>query len=596
MASVTRSTRRGEPSHHPSSPQQQRKKLHQQHDSSATNMHSRTAVLHKAPNGGGGAGGRTGRTKRGLDEPDIEAVKHKRSRFSVEILAKPRVINHAPPADKAALASGPAAKPTTTTTSATPNNTATVANNENTIEQLPNRQQKQSQDDPPTTSNVQSKPGARNISKNQSKIVNGMKHELDRLKPKPNDTKTEGRKLRSQEATKFKSELAAYFPDYDEVIGNEEKQQRTCPRPLMQTTFRATIAYAMTIWIAPLLAPSFSVLMNWIDLLNVDTPILITNTSTDATNNPIQSNNAANPFQPPFNATGLIKPRGYGDELFTSVWGAQVIDLSFLEPQLKLQSPDDPLPDSLFVPVHKRAERVERSIRNTEKGRAQHEKDRIIHLLEGLQGHDWLRVMGVSGVTETKKKEYQPARQYFIKGCQGILDKFRNWTLEEKRRKMEKVRALAEQAGENTSDNASEDEEESEGEDVEIGEDVGSTGVSETSSPAKQLREEALARSKLPSKKIKQPRGSKRLLPPPKPVGPPKEFKSFFSKKYERDAALAPRHRTHNRRGGRKVLAWGHLIPEFAESDFMLPAEYRDEETLKMRARKKRREKRNSGL
>lgn len=32
--------------------------------------------------------------------------------------------------------------------------------------------------------------------------------------------------MRSQEATRFKSDLAAYFPDYDEVIGNDPKPDR----------------------------------------------------------------------------------------------------------------------------------------------------------------------------------------------------------------------------------------------------------------------------------------------------------------------------------------------------------------------------------
>jgi hypothetical protein len=40
------------------------------------------------------------------------------------------------------------------------------------------------------------------------------------------DTNSQGRKLRSQEATRFKSELSAYFQDYDEVIGNEPKETR----------------------------------------------------------------------------------------------------------------------------------------------------------------------------------------------------------------------------------------------------------------------------------------------------------------------------------------------------------------------------------
>jgi hypothetical protein len=63
--------------------------------------------------------------------------------------------------------------------------------------------------------------------KNQNKVANGLKHELNRLQPNVEDiTKPEGRKLRSQEVTRFKSELSAYFPEYDEVIGNDPKETR----------------------------------------------------------------------------------------------------------------------------------------------------------------------------------------------------------------------------------------------------------------------------------------------------------------------------------------------------------------------------------
>lgn len=59
------------------------------------------------------------------------------------------------------------------------------------------------------------------------KVVNGIKHELDRLQPKAADlNKDEKRKLRSQEGTRFKSELSQYFPEYDEVIGNDPKEDR----------------------------------------------------------------------------------------------------------------------------------------------------------------------------------------------------------------------------------------------------------------------------------------------------------------------------------------------------------------------------------
>lgn len=282
--------------------------------------------------------------------------------------------------------------------------------------------------------------------------------------------------------------------------------------------------------------------------------------------------------------------RGYGDALFHDVFDAQRVELNFLV-QPKDKTVEDPLPDKLFQPVHRRAERLERSIRNTEKGRAQHEKDQIIRLLEGLQGHDWLRVMGVSGVTETKKKTFEPARDHFIKGCQAILAKFRNWVLEEKRRKQEKDKARAEKEDEEDSGSA---EEEDEADDHD-----GANGdMSDSASPAKQLRDEAMARSKAKgSKKRKstpQPASTKAPRPPkpppaPKTPEPPKEFKSFFSKKYERESAL---HR--HRRTGRKVLAWGHPIPEIPQVDFDLPEEYRDEDTLKARARKKRRDRRRS--
>lgn len=64
------------------------------------------------------------------------------------------------------------------------------------------------------------------------KAVNGIKHELDRLQDRlapPKPDKDEKRKLRSQEGTRFKSELSLYFPEYDEVIGNDPKEDRMSP-------------------------------------------------------------------------------------------------------------------------------------------------------------------------------------------------------------------------------------------------------------------------------------------------------------------------------------------------------------------------------
>lgn len=64
--------------------------------------------------------------------------------------------------------------------------------------------------------------------KHREKVVNGIKHELDRLQPSSADmaSNSQGRKLRSQEGVRYKSELSAYFPEYDEVIGNVPKEHR----------------------------------------------------------------------------------------------------------------------------------------------------------------------------------------------------------------------------------------------------------------------------------------------------------------------------------------------------------------------------------
>jgi hypothetical protein len=81
------------------------------------------------------------------------------------------------------------------------------------------------------TAQTPTEPPPRKPTNHHEKVVNGIKHELDRLQdrlsePRKPDLKDEKRKLRSQEGTRFKSELSLYFPDYDEVIGNDPKENR----------------------------------------------------------------------------------------------------------------------------------------------------------------------------------------------------------------------------------------------------------------------------------------------------------------------------------------------------------------------------------
>ncbi|KAI1123896.1 hypothetical protein F5Y10DRAFT_250947 [Nemania abortiva] len=423
------------------------------------------------------------------------------------------------------------------------------------------------------------------LTRHQEKVINGIRHELDRLQPSVADTDSAagppGRKLRSQEATRFKSELAAYFPEYDEVIGNDPKEQH---------------------------------------LLNVDTPIIILDTEhepSDVLTSTTTTTTTTSASQHPIHVDHRFHPstvRLYSDRLFTDLHNAPIIDFDLPKIEYHDSDSEDPLPDSHFAPAHRKAERLEKSIRNTERGRAQHEKDQIIRLLGELQGHDWLRTMGVNGVTESRRKSFEPARDHFIKGCQTILDKFRLWSQEEKRRKLERERALAEETDEEDKDQEEEegDEEEEDEEDEmddsdcsegaasmedvdmadvgnESGDDPDSDGeppeYSDVDAAARQLHDEAMERARYTaSTSPRRIRGE----PPPAVVDhAPREFTSFFEKRHQRDAAL-----NKDRRRGRIVLAWGHPVPETSEYDFELPDFILDEDTLKAHARQKRRDRR----
>jgi hypothetical protein len=296
--------------------------------------------------------------------------------------------------------------------------------------------------------------------------------------------------------------------------------------------------------------------------------------------------------------------RVYSDRLFTDLHNSQIVNFDFLKTEHSSNDLEDPLPDSHFAPTHRRAERLEKSIRNTERGRAQHEKNQIIRLLGDLQGHDWLRTMGVNGVTESRKRSFEPAREHFIRGCQAILNKFRSWSQEEKRRKLEKERALAEETEEEDdqdqqedhTDDSDDNKEPDSADDARMvdvqdegGDDVASAGeppdYSDVDAAARQLHDEALARARYAA--TNSPRKARGEPPATIPDPPPREFTSFFEKRHQRDAAL-----NKSRRRGRTILAWGHPVPEMSEYEFELPEDCLDEDTLKAHERRKRRDRR----
>ena len=262
----------------------------------------------------------------------------------------------------------------------------------------------------------------------------------------------------------------------------------------------------------------------------------------------------------------------------------------------------DPLADSFYEVAHRRAERQEKQLRNIERERAQHEKVQLERLQEGLLGPDWLKIMGISGVTEGDRKKWDDARDYFLKEVKSLLDKFARWKDEERRRKLAEIRKRKE----------AEEEEDMEDEDWnEDGDNVDEHEEEEVESihsladaAAHQLQLETLSASKgdkpkssrnrrpskraletiasIPSKPSKRrtKTSSARILPPQIEAGP---FTSFFAKPHQRAAAL-----DKTRRTGRTIWAFGHPMPDLTEKPFSLPREMVSEEARKASARLRR--------
>lgn len=327
--------------------------------------------------------------------------------------------------------------------------------------------------------------------------------------------------------------------------------------------------------------------------MNLDTPIIIIDSAKTCKQTPL-----------PEKTNDEYPLKEFPVSLFDDLHKAQRLDFTWMEKNYREEGGEDPLSDAYFESIHRRPERQEKQIRNSDKGRAQHEKEQVTRLLEGLQGHDWLKMMGVSGITDSRKKEYEPARDHFIKGCQNILEKFRTWREEEKRRKVEKELAVAEaeaeeeedededneeevEEGEEEDDNNEEEEQEAE-EDEDAQSDGDPPDYSDVdASAARQLHEEAIARSAPFTKRPSEKKAKVEMIPQKQEYE--KEFTSFFPKPHLRQAALGK-----HRRSGRSVSAWGHPVPDPPMEDFNLPEEYRDEETLKIHARRKRRDRRVS--
>ncbi|KEF60133.1 uncharacterized protein A1O9_04983 [Exophiala aquamarina CBS 119918] len=343
------------------------------------------------------------------------------------------------------------------------------------------------------------------------------------------------RKLRSEDGgSRAKTELAQYFPDFEEMLSLKPVDP---------------------------------------EALTVKTRVILVDDTPDFEPNP--------PKPDPF---GARKP----------LHRTEIIQLSQRGTSSGI-SAVDPLDGDVYIRIHSKAERHEKQMKNGDRERAQHEKYQLEKLLDDLRGPDWLKTLGITGITDTEKKRYEPKRLLFIRETQALINKFKRWKEEEKRRKWEKEQALLEEEMEQES---AESESESERGSVSSSNEGSIQTMSSQAPNSSEL--DALASQQLIEEaniaiKRKRPAVSRPVDPPPPPPPPPplppqplprRPFVSFFEKRHLRDAAVAGRQR------GRGILAFGLPVPELFEHDFVLPDDVLTEEAIKQSQRSGRRKRR----
>ncbi|KAI5296767.1 hypothetical protein KEM55_005625 [Ascosphaera atra] len=404
--------------------------------------------------------------------------------------------------------------------------------------------------------------------------------------PSSTHASAEKRSLRSHGgASAGKSELAAYFPNYEELVslGHENKEET----------------------------------------LGLDTEISIVDDLTE----PLNLDEHVAPEKPEF-----LNPLQNLDQV-------EVVEIPSSNAQV--ENIEDPLPDELYFKAHRRLERQEKQLRNIERDRAQHEKIQLDRLLDELEGHEWLRTMGISGITESEKRLYQPKRAYLVREVSALINKFKMWKEEEKRRRLEKEQALLDDAEEKeeileSDDTAGKELSEGEKEDANE-EELHYTGESDVDAmAARQLHQETLSASSTPHN-LKRPKLSIRALeaktrririspsstpvpadskpasrhagrhapteadssnsqqqqqqqhlPAPKTPSPvdDRPFTSFYTQPHIRDIALG---KTKASRRSRGRLAFGQPVPDLPEQEFKLPSDILTEEAVHAAQRKFRR-------
>lgn len=386
------------------------------------------------------------------------------------------------------------------------------------------------------------------------------------------------RSLRSQDVdSRAKCELSSYFGNYEELLSLEP------PKPGEWDPLTGILPVILIITIiTEFLAGDTTV--NIID--DLSEPITLPPNPTTAT-----------PFGNPLE----------------KLHNCEVIELPVPE---TCSDSEDPLNEEVYFRPHRRVERQEKQLRNIERERSQHEKQQVDRLLLELKGHDWVRVMGLSHLSDAEKKLYEPKRSFFIKELSLLIEKFNIWRDEEKRRKFGKekpfirantsppIAAKAHEAGSKRRTSAKNKRTHDEMTAAESNTNGASPSDALSSNElpdandvdalaARQLHQEARTasgkRPKSPSAETGRKSKSRRIsdLPPPPPViDENRPFTSFYSDSATRATALSP---SKDRKPGTKSYAFGMVIPPMEEREFALPPDFLTEEAIQASRRKLRR-------
>jgi hypothetical protein len=166
-----------------------------------------------------------------------------------------------------------------------------------------------------------------------------------------------------------------------------------------------------------------------------------------------------------------------------------------------------------------------------------------------------------------------------------LLQKFKIWKEEEKRRKLDKGDKSASFQSDAAGSSHHAKDRDDEEHDQELEGSESPPDINDVDAlAARQLLQEARSATAGKRPKVR----SEPELPPPVPPEPERPFTSFYAKPHLREQAIS------GNRKGRTRLAFGHPIPDLEEKEFELPGDILTLEAIKSCQRKRRRMKRAS--